>query len=288
MNERDNMNLTPEELRLQKSVRGLGEVRANDAFAEKLRQQFVSGEIEIATETTDPTDPTKTTETTESPKVVELPVRPRRSRRYLVALPAIAALLAIVFLGGGDPVWKLEDVRGTGTVTINGQTAAAADHAAVAKMIAPEARISVPEGVQLDVVLDGVLVVGIAGPADFTLPANPEDEPYLYQATIHDGEFRIKTGPKFLGREVLLLTSEGRVEITGTTVAVFKDVDVTCVCILEGSAMIGKDRDHLDRISAGMRKVMFADGREPLIIPIEPGHKDGLLEFEGYNDDTFE
>ena len=41
----DDMNLTPQEQRLQDSVRGLGEVRADDAFREKLRQQFVSGEL---------------------------------------------------------------------------------------------------------------------------------------------------------------------------------------------------------------------------------------------------
>ncbi len=280
MSERDNMNLTPEERRLQESIRDLGEVRADDAFVAKLREQFVSGEIVGSAETTD----------AEPATVSVLPTRTRRSLRpwAMAALPAIAAVLIFVIFGAQDPVWQLEDVRGTGTVTVNGRSVQATERAAVAALISPEARISVPEGVQLDVVLDGVLVVGVAGPADFTLPANPTEGPYVYQATIHDGEFRIKTGPKFAGREALLLTAEGRVEITGTTIAVYKNADLTCVCILEGTAMIGKDRDHLDAISAGMRKVMFADGREPLIIPIEPDHKDGLIEFEGYNDDTFD
>ena len=186
MSERDNMNLTPEELRIQASLRGLGEVRADDAFREKLRQQFVSGELVVSGEdvAAEQTDESAT------------PVRTGRSRRPWVyaALPAIAAVLIVVILSRPAPDWQLADVRGTGTVTVNGHTADAADPAAVAELIAPEARIAVPAGVQVDFVLGKVMVVGIAGPADFTLPANPAEGSYAYQATVHDGEFRIKTG----------------------------------------------------------------------------------------------
>lgn len=283
MSERDNMDLTPEERQLQQSVRDLGEVRADDAFRAKLRQQFVSGEFAETAET-----PTAEMPAPEIPNIVELPPQKRTRRRFLAVLPAMAAMLAIVIFSGGDPEWKMEDVRGIGTVTVNSHTADATDPDAVANLIVPSARISVPEGVQLDVVLDGVMVIGVAGPADFTMPDNPEGDKYAYAATVHRGEFRIKTGPEFPGSEVLILTTEGRIEITGTTIAVYKNDDVTCVCVLEGTALIGKDGDHMDAVSAGMRKVMFADGNDPAIIPIEPGHKDSLIEFEGHNQDTFE
>jgi ferric-dicitrate binding protein FerR (iron transport regulator) len=275
MSERDNMGLTPEQRRIQDALRGLGEVRADDAFRAKLREQFVSGELAAPSAAE------------AAPEVVTLPRRRRRGAWAVAALPAIAAAVAFIFLGGRDVVWQLEDVRGTGLVSVNGQEVVAEERSAVAELIGPGARVAVPAGVEVDVVLAGVLVMGVAGPAEFTIPDNPQQEPYLYQATVHAGEFRVMTGPKFPGREVLVLTAEGRVEITGTTVAVFKDTDVTCVCVLEGTAMIGKDRDHLDAVPAGMRKVMFGDGREPMIIPIEPGHRDGLLEFEANNKDTF-
>ncbi len=278
MSERDNMNLTPEERQMQESVRDLGEVRADDAFRAKLRQQFVSGEIAEG----------ETTAEAEAPKIVEMPPQKRRRRGFLAVLPAMAAMLAIIFFNGGDPEWEMKDVRGTGTVTVNEQTVDAADRDAVANLIVPQAHISVPEGVQLDIVLDGVLVVGVAGPAEFTLPDNPDGDDYAYQTTVHKGEFRIKTGPEFPGSQVLILTTEGRIEITGTTIAVYKNDEVTCVCVLEGTALIGKDGAHLDAIGAGMRKVMFVDGSEPAIIPIEPGHEHGLLEFEGYNEHTFD
>lgn len=273
MSERENMDLTPEQQRIQASLRGLGEVRADDAFRARLREQFVSGELAA--------------DSGAAAEVVTLPRRRPRRAWAMAALPAIAAVLVIIFLGGRDVVWQLEDVRGTGIMSVNGHEVKADERSAVAGLIGSGARIAVPAGVEVDVVLGKILVMGVAGPADFTLPDSPQEEPYLYQATIHEGEFRVKTGPRFPGREVLLLTTEGRVEITGTTVAVFKDTDVTCVCVLEGTALIGKDSEHLDAVSAGMRKVMFGDGREPMIIPIEPGHRDGLLEFEEYNADTF-
>ncbi len=283
MSEHNNMDLTPEERRMQKSVRNLGEVRADDAFREKLRRQFVSGELASGTPEEDPGE----TPTPDTSDIIDLPTRSRRFKRALRVLPAIAAVLVVVIFSDRSPDWELEDVRGTGTVTVNNVTVDAADRGAVANLIVPDAQITVPEGVQLDIVLDGVLVVGVAGPADFTLPTNPSKDPYVYEATIREGEFRLKTGPDFAGRDALLLTTEGRVEVTGTSLAVYKNTDVTCVCILEGTALIGKDQDHLDAVAEGMRKVMFADGRDPVIIPIEPGHKDGLLEFEDYNEDTF-
>ncbi|MFT5234181.1 MAG: ferric-dicitrate binding protein FerR (iron transport regulator), partial [Candidatus Krumholzibacteriia bacterium] len=121
---------------------------------------------------------------------------------------------------------------------------------------------------------------GVVGPIDFTLPTEPHDEPYNYAVNVHRGEFRIKTGPDFAGRQITMTTSEGQVEIIGTTIAVFKNDDVTCVCVLEGTASIGKDDEHMDPVPAGMRKVMFADGRDPVIIPIEPAHEASLIDFE--------
>lgn len=270
MSERKDMNLTPEELRIQASLRGLGEVRAENAFREKLRQQFVSGDF---AETVDPA------EAAAPAPVVDLPRRKRRSWGFAV-VPAIAAMLAIIFLNGSDPSWELSAMRGEGSLSINGVEVASADFEAVADLIKPEARIVVPEGLEVDVLMDGVIVLGVVGPMEFTVPTEPQKEPFNYSVVVHHGEFRIKTGPDFEGRQIVMTTTEGQIEIIGTTIAVFKNDDLTCVCVLAGTANIGKDDHHMDAIPAGMRKVMFADGRDPLIIPIEPGHEASLIEFE--------
>ena len=149
----------------------------------------------------------------EGPGIVSLPRR-RRGGRWGVLI-AVAAALAIVFLAHEDVTWRLQNLRGDGTVTINGQEVATDERAKIADLIAPEARLTVPTGVELDAVLDGVMVVGVAGPADITLPGLPDTDPFVYRVTVHVGEFRLKTGPKFPGREAVLLTTEGRIEITG-------------------------------------------------------------------------
>jgi hypothetical protein len=290
---RDNdMDLTPEQKRLQSSLRELGEVRADEAFRAKLREQFVTGAIagSTAESTAESTIESPPADAPAEPlRVVPSPVKSRRWGTWsLVAAPAIAAVLVFLVLGHGDAEWELQDVRGSGAITINGESVDTSDRDALARLIVPEARIAIDEGAELDVVLGNVLVTGVVGPSEFTLPTEQSQEPHLYAFTVLKGEFRIKTGPDFPGREVLLLTTEGRVEITGTSVAVYKDAEVTCVCVLEGTAMIGKDSAHLDAVAAGSRKVMFADGSDPMIIPIEPGHEQSLIEFESFNADTFE
>jgi len=270
MSERENMDLSPEELRIQASVRGLDEVRAEDAFREKLRQQFVSGDFE---------DSAEPNVSAASAEIVGSPRRKRRSWGFAI-VPAIAAMLAIIFLGGNEPGWELSALRGEGTLIINGVAVEASDFAAVARLIEPEARVVVPEGLEVDVLLDGVIVFGVVGPVDFTVPNEPAKAPYNYAVNVHHGEFRIKTGPDFEGRQMVMTTSDGQTEIVGTTIAIFKNADLTCVCILEGTASVGKDDDHMDAVPAGMRKVIFADGRDPLIIPIESGHETSLIAFK--------
>ena len=48
MNERDDMNLTPEERQIQDAIRGLGDVRADADFQARLRRDFISGDIAAA------------------------------------------------------------------------------------------------------------------------------------------------------------------------------------------------------------------------------------------------
>lgn len=292
MSEREHKDLTPaDEQRIQASLRALGEVRADAAFAARLREQFQAGTIPVASDpdlaaaaTPGPEAPAQTA----PPRVVELPRRRFGRRWSLVALPAIAAALAIFFLGGGDPRWQLEDVRGVGDITVAGRTVASTDRTGVADLIEPGARFEVPAGVELDIVLDGVMVIGVAGPAAFTLPLNPREAPFAYEAVVESGEVRFKSGPEFAGRRAVLRTTEGTAVVTGTAVAVYKNAEVTCVCVLEGAVMVGRDADHMNEIPAGMRKVMFADGSEPKIVPIEPGHRDGLIDFERHNAGTFD
>jgi ferric-dicitrate binding protein FerR (iron transport regulator) len=92
------------------------------------------------------------------------------------------------------------------------------------------------------------------------------------------GEFRFKSEPGFSGSQLTLHTPEGLVEITGTLLSIQCDDSGTCVCVLEGHVRVGVDRDDLELIEPGSRKVMLRNG-EVKIVPVKPMHRDGVLEF---------
>ena len=268
MSERNDMKLTPEERRLQEAIRGLAEVRADDGFSERLRGQFISGNFGEV-----------------------VPLEKKSNRRHLMlgaAISSMAALLAFLLLSGGDPAWTLRSVTGTGSILVNGQSVDATDFAALEDLVEPGARFVVPATAEIELRLGKVMVFGIIRDSDVTIPAKPEGDESRYTATVTVGELLVKTGPAFPGEELLILTSEGRIELTGTTIAVNKGDGFTCVCVLEGTAKIGKDVADLEEVAAGYRKVMFADGSPSIIVDIEVGHEKDLTDFENRNEDAFE
>jgi ferric-dicitrate binding protein FerR (iron transport regulator) len=289
MSERDDRNLTPdEEGRLEAALRGLGEVRADEEFRAGLRARFTAGTLETAAPSAESVDADPTVSAPPA-EVRPLPRRRRGPRPWaMAALPAIAAVLALVIFGGGGPRWRLLTISGEGDVTVADRTVSAADRGDLTDLMVPGSRVALSDDVTLDLALGDVMVLGAAGGTEFVLPAKPGGSPPRYAVRVVRGDLMFKSGPGFAGRALELSTTEGLVEITGTTVAVYKDDEVTCVCVLEGTARIGRDPSRMDAIPEGMRKVMFADGREPLVVPIEPGHRAGLLEFERRNAGTFE
>ncbi len=267
MSERQDMNLTPEERRLQEAIRGLGEVRSEDAFRERLRGQFISGNFG---------------------EVVPLEKKSNRRLLWGAAVSSLAAILAFLVLFNGDPVWTLHSVTGTGSIVVNGQPVDASDFEGLKDLVQPGARFVVPATAELELRLGRVMVFGIIRDSDVTIPARTDNNQPIHTATVTGGELLVKTGPAFEGEDLLILTSEGRIELTGTTIAVNKGDGFTCVCVLEGTAKIGKDKADLDEVSAGYRKVMFADGSPSIIVDIEVGHEKDLTDFETRNEEAFD
>jgi hypothetical protein len=269
MSDRQDMNLTPEERRLQEAVRGLGEVRADEGFREGLRRAFVSGEIV-------------------PDNVVPQDRRGNRRRLWAAAIPVLAAIVYFLLLSGGQPSWRLKSVEGSGTIAVDGRPVDAADSAGLAALVRPGARFVVPETAELELVLGKVMVLGIIRDSDVTIPARKGGLEKFHTATVDHGELLVKTGPAFPGEKMLILTSEGRIELTGTTIAVNKGDGFTCVCVLEGTARIGEDPAALEEVPAGYRKVMFADGSPSIVVDILPDHEKDLKDFESRNRDAFE
>lgn len=261
MNERDDMEIDSGQREVQETLRQVAPVRPDPEFRSRLREQFLSGAI---------------AEGQDVPDAPAAPVARPRSW-WWAALPIAAALVVSFLVADRGPAWQLHAVQGAGEVTVDGaQIVAGGD-----MTFDDEVAMSTGDDTGLQIASQGILLLEIAPHSEVVLPRAPRR--WLRRtmtARVNSGELRVKSGSGFPGRRLVVETDEGRTVMIGTTISVYKGADFTCVCVLEGIARIGRDEDHLDAIPAGMRKVMFADGRDPLVTEIEPHHKVDLELFE--------
>jgi ferric-dicitrate binding protein FerR (iron transport regulator) len=79
---------------------------------------------------------------------------------------------------------------------------------------------------------------------------------------------------------VVVRTDEGLAVIRGTLVSVARTADVTCICLVEGSASVLCGGEDLGALAAGRRWVLFRDGSEPQGDEIAAVHRDHLLDLD--------
>jgi ferric-dicitrate binding protein FerR (iron transport regulator) len=262
--------LTPEEARARDAVRGLGPVRPDPAFRERLKSDFVAGRLQsIGAATSEPAR-------TAVPRA-----RPRWSwpRLFVPAFAAAVLLLAVTFANRG-PTLSLAEVSGTGSVTVDGRTFDLGDRAALAEAVRPGSRVELPEGAALAVAIDGTMAIELAS-ATATVPRSPGR--WFGRSTgcrLELGEIRILTGPGFRGNALDVATPDGLVRVTGTLVSAVRDEGGTCVCVRHGTARVGRTEEELAPVPPGRRMVLFADRRPPLLTEIAPPHAEHLVDFE--------
>jgi hypothetical protein len=259
MNDRDSMH--PDEERAAKSVRALPNVDADAAFRERLRREFVSGEIERTA----------------------VPVRRRRSSRgsrwWPWALPALVAAAVAVMILNRPPALTLIAVNGSGMARIDETEVSLADRDALQRALRPGATVELPDSAGIDLLSDHVVLMEATPGTRFTIPAAPGR--LLHRSstcTLIAGEVRIKTGDRFHGATLRVYTPEGLAEITSTMLSVQCDNGGTCVCVLEGTVHVGVDEADLKAVEPGYRRVMLRNGTKE-IIPIQETHRNGVLDF---------
>jgi hypothetical protein len=273
MTDERHTNLGEQERRIRESIRSSRDVRADTAFRARLKREFIGGTIS-------------------EPAVRQEESRARGLPRWWwIPIPVAAVVLLLALLlprPTPTPTWSVQAVHGEGRVEIDGQILAADEPALVARALGAGGRVRTLEEVSLDLRLDDRLLLALDEGTDVTLPGLRErGAPGPMISEVHHGELRIKTGPGFPGTELHILTTEGRTEIVGTIISVYKADDYTCVCVLEGTARIGVDEARLEDVPAGMLKVMFGNGRPSIVAEISSKHEADLLEFGQRYRDVF-
>jgi ferric-dicitrate binding protein FerR (iron transport regulator) len=262
--ERHNPN-TEQERRVREAIRSSGELRADAAFRERLKREFSSGTI------VEPAAPREDSRTRSFP----------RWAWVLVPVAAVLLLFAYFLPRTPAPAWSIQAVYGEGSIEIDGQSVATGESERLATALLAGGHVRLPDEVGLDLRLDDRMILALDAGSDATLPAPAElDAHGVLIAEVHDGEAHIMTGPGFPGIEMHFLTAESRTQITGTIVSVYKDYGYTCVCVLEGTALVGPDETRLEEVGAGRLMIMFDDGSDPMVTDISSDHEADLLEFE--------
>ncbi len=262
-------NMTTEEQRVRDAIRDVSLVRADPAFRERLKRDFVSGDI-------------RDQKASARPRFFLFPAWQFAS--LLVA--AVAAwFLVQVFQ---EPSWQIHAVLGKGWIRVDNRQADVGDFEPLSDLVRQGARVRVGGEATLDIRGGDAILIELAGGSDVTLPEAPRRwfaRPL--ESVLHTGEIRLQTGPEFAGHVLTVRTAEGLIRVAGTVISVFKGDDFTCVCVLEGTARIGKDEARMEDVGAGFRKVMFGDDRPSKVIDIEPHHAEELVYFLARNAGIF-
>jgi len=237
--------LTPEERHAREALGSVAPPRADAAFRARLKQEFATGAI--------------------SPRRGAVLRGPWYARPAAWLPLAAAAAVAIVLSGlNRGPDWQVVSARGEGFVIVGERPVPLGHAAELAGLLRRGGRVRVPEGASLDLVVPGDIAVSLASGTDATLPAAPNRWwGRGARARVATGDAFFATGRAFHGATLDVETSELRAHVVGTTFAVLRHPEGSCVCVMEGRVQIvdlSEDEDETVEIPAGMRRICPVSG----------------------------
>ncbi len=254
--------MTDAEHRAREALESLTPFEADPAFRARLKEEFLAGQVEEPAPSRHwPSD-----------------VRPRPRWRLVLGLvtTAVAAALIMAFLFGiRGPRWTLEKGSGEGQIRIGARTFPLDRLSELADFLVPGARLTTEGTAEITLRAGDQMVLVLAPESELTLPDTfgrwfSSDR----SLQLVRGEVRVTTLSGFSPANLLCETEESMVRITGTTLAVIRNDQGTCLCVLEGEVemmdRVGEGKDAMSRVPEGMRRVAYSDGRESAMAPLEP------------------
>ncbi len=233
--------LTPEQEQARDAVRALPPLAARPAYRARLREGFVTG-------------------TLDTPARV-VPLRSRTRPVWIGVTAAAAAAVVLAFALNRGPRWEVMGTSGAGAIEVDGRAVPANDAGAVTAALHPGARVRMTGDAELVIQSGHSVAIDVMPGSEVTLPAPPPR--WIARATageLRTGELRITTGPGFHGARLAIATPEAGIEVTGTTLAVIREPQGTCVCVLEGTVRMGGHREAMVPVPHGHLRYVFGDG----------------------------
>nr|MEE4269666.1 FecR family protein [Candidatus Krumholzibacteria bacterium] len=196
------------------------------------------------------------------------PQSAHKSRRgFLWSTVGLAAALVAAFLFGSTPSdqWVVLDVVQPEGVTAPGGQALATGHRLEAGTL-----VTAP-GSEVELQLGDRLRFRMLPGTRLELPAAPGrwfDRGR--ELTLSSGEIYGTTGGQKLGFPLVFATEELTASLTGTTFAVFRTPEASCVCLWEGGiTVVPVSGEVAPIVLPELRRVwVYRDGRAPEILPL--------------------
>lgn len=198
--------------------------------------------------------------------------KPARSaiQSFWPALAAAAALAILFALPARGPQWQWVASTGEGPVRVGDVSIPIQDSLALSRALVGGADVIVPEGSQLDVALPGVVLLQITGGTHSTLPRQASFwNLHELRSTLTSGELRATTGADFHGTRLAFQSPGTSIWVTGTTLAVIRGADSTCVCVFEGRVAV-RSSTGVDTVFAGTRRVIPDGSKAARVEAIRP------------------
>jgi len=254
----------PEEARVLERLRSAAPPRADAAFRNQLKQEFVSGAI------------------SERHAVLSLPEPKRAHRvRWIAAMAAAASITVVALALNQAPRWVVMPSSGSGTLLVNGVPHSIEDAAALSRHLRPGARVVLQSSQDLDLVSSGLLAMQLTPGTEAVLPAPPGRWfGRAGRASVAHGHLRLTTGRRFEGSRLSITTPDAVVQITGTTLAVIAEATGTCVCVLEGTAHVRPHRGSMTPVMPGTRCEVARGERESHSGEIRVAERPKLLDLK--------
>jgi len=236
----DDDRLTPEQDRVRAVLLALPAAEANTEFRTRLRAQFISGAL-----------------AEQQPAIVPLPAR--AGPAWLGAALAVAAGLVLgVMLFNQGPIWQIARVRGEGTVLVGDRMLSMRDVGNLSAALARGGRVRLPADAEMDLVAPGAIAMTLSPGSDVDVPPAPGRWfQRIAHVVVRAGETYITTGRRFHGAHLTVATDEARVEVVGTTFAVLRHEEGTCVCVMEGKVLVGAVGEAPVEVGAGVRRFCY-------------------------------
>ena len=241
------------------ALRQMASPKAATSVRDRARRAFLHGAQGQEVFTASPARPVS-----KSFSVIKL--RQQRSNRLITFALAASVLLMLFGYGAQAPHrWQLTNVADPDN-DLRGRTDRYVGSFLTAGVL------ETPEHGDFELTLGAALRLRMAPCSGIVLPQAPRRwNPDVVTIAVNHGELFGSTGGHSLPSEVLLVTDELTARITGTTFAVFRIPEASCVCLLEGNIRIVPKvggQGPID-VPAGFKCLIYKDGRPAEIVPID-------------------